>query len=772
MKQLFFLSAMVCAAFTSNAQNGNVGIGTSTPLARLHVADSSVVFTAAGAIPGLQGNPPVSGAGRRMMWYADKAAFRTGFVSGTQWDKNNTGNFSFSFGTDNTASGGYSFAGGFNNTASNDNATAWGSSNIASGQYSWAAGFNNAASGDFAATYGTLNTARSRSSFITGVNNKSQSYGAFVTGYFNDTTATGSAVTINPQNRIFQIGNGTANNSRCNAVTVLQNGAVGIGTAIPDSKALVDMSSSNKGFLPPRLSEDSLNAMGAVTEGMVAFNTTRKCMMLYSNGSWNCMTGNTSADKFQVTATSFFSGADSSTLSEILDMETVNGNYYVTGYFVGGKLNLGNGIELVSGPAVATTTHGFIARYDSAGNCIWAVKLVGSVLGSVIAPRAITVNNAGSVFVTGSFNDSMYLFNANGSLFNRLAPSVAGDYDIFILKLKPNGTVDWRRKEGSGGGVEEGLGITLNFTDVFICGQFHGSQTLGSGLTRAISSIGGQDGFYASYDTLTGTNCYDAFRIGGTGDDQINDISINGLYAYFTGSYENSLNLQVIGLIPAVVNSLGGADMFVAKHQIGFPLFNWVLYARGNVSETGQKLVLKNQQLYVAGNFSSNNTSFRLDHATANGIPPALNSKGSSDIMVFRINESDGDYNPVSSTAPSWISTIGGTGADAVKSLDAGINFCFVGGEFTNNATFENGYPMYGSGGLDGFAAVLTTATGDLYKATTIGSPYSDKCNVLLQRTNGDLAIAGSCAQTVNYNGISSGKPLSSTRQAYMWVLK
>lgn len=64
---------MLFASLTANAQ---VGIGTTTPLARLHVTDSSVLFSVAGDIPTTPGNPPICGPGRRMMWYPDKSAFR------------------------------------------------------------------------------------------------------------------------------------------------------------------------------------------------------------------------------------------------------------------------------------------------------------------------------------------------------------------------------------------------------------------------------------------------------------------------------------------------------------------------------------------------------------------------------------------------------------------------------------------------------------------------------------------------------------------------
>ncbi|MBK7040698.1 MAG: hypothetical protein IPH46_09560 [Bacteroidetes bacterium] len=70
---------------------GRGGIGTTNPSARLHVADSSVVFTGPASLPVIPSMPPLSGAGTRMMWYADKAAFRVGSVSGNQWDKDSIG---------------------------------------------------------------------------------------------------------------------------------------------------------------------------------------------------------------------------------------------------------------------------------------------------------------------------------------------------------------------------------------------------------------------------------------------------------------------------------------------------------------------------------------------------------------------------------------------------------------------------------------------------------------------------------------------------------
>ncbi len=102
------------AKFTGSSAAGNsqifdngqyVGIGTTTPVAKLQVVDSSVVFSAVGDVPASRHNVPVSGVGRRMMWYPDKAAFRAGYTDNNGWDSANIGLYSTALGYSNTASG-------------------------------------------------------------------------------------------------------------------------------------------------------------------------------------------------------------------------------------------------------------------------------------------------------------------------------------------------------------------------------------------------------------------------------------------------------------------------------------------------------------------------------------------------------------------------------------------------------------------------------------------------------------------------------------------
>jgi hypothetical protein len=210
-------------------KNGNTGIGATIPLARLHVTDSSVLFSATGDISGTPGSPPVSGAGRRMMWYPDKAAFRAGFVSGAEWNITNIGNYSFASGYRTTASGNYSVAMGQITTASGNYSTSFGSLTIASNDYSVA--------------FGTATIASGRASTAAGFSTAAKAVGSFTTGLFNDITDSPSPTATFPTDRIFQIGNGNSEATRSNAITVLKNGNSGIGNTTPLARLHVTDSS-------------------------------------------------------------------------------------------------------------------------------------------------------------------------------------------------------------------------------------------------------------------------------------------------------------------------------------------------------------------------------------------------------------------------------------------------------------------------------------------------------------------------------------------------
>ena len=145
--KLFICFLMVFLSVKGFAQN--VGIGTNAPFARLHVTDSSVLFSDTGPVLNHPGNPPTEGPGRRMMWYPDKAAFRAGYVNNLNWNKDSTGN--------------YSIAGGFSTKAKGVASLSFGYLSQANGNYSSSVGYYSEDSGDCSNAFGY--DAKAKSSF-------------------------------------------------------------------------------------------------------------------------------------------------------------------------------------------------------------------------------------------------------------------------------------------------------------------------------------------------------------------------------------------------------------------------------------------------------------------------------------------------------------------------------------------------------------------------------------------------------------------------------
>jgi uncharacterized protein (TIGR02145 family) len=65
-------------------------------------------------------------------------------------------------------------------------------------------------------------------------------------------------------------------------------GQRGIGTNTPDKAAILELASTSKGFLPPRMTtaeRDVINS-GVWAEGLTIYNTDTKCLQLYNGADW------------------------------------------------------------------------------------------------------------------------------------------------------------------------------------------------------------------------------------------------------------------------------------------------------------------------------------------------------------------------------------------------------------------------------------------------------------------------------------------------------
>ncbi len=68
--------------------------------------------------------------------------------------------------------------------------------------------------------------------------------------------------------------------------TVSIQAQVGIGTASPEASAQLDVNSTTKGFLPPRMDSTERNAIVSPVEGLTIYNTTIKAFQVYNGTAW------------------------------------------------------------------------------------------------------------------------------------------------------------------------------------------------------------------------------------------------------------------------------------------------------------------------------------------------------------------------------------------------------------------------------------------------------------------------------------------------------
>lgn len=426
----YLLSAMLlCSIKLSSAQN--VGIGTVSPLARLHVTDNEVLFSATGPAPAIVTSPPISGSGRRTMWHASKAAFRTGYVLNTNWDKDSIGKYSFAtgydtkargdrssaFGWGTSAEGGSAISAGFEtkatginsvalgylSVAGGDNSIAAGRENSSGGMYSFAAGFTSSASGLSSFAFGNSIAASGQYAFATGNNTEaagiaSASFGSNTQALANGSFAMGSSTEANGQNSFAgnQSTNANADASTSIGFQTISNGFASLVIGQYNDTVVTRQSSFSTSNTPllivgNGIAENSrsnallINSNGKIGIGTNTPQTTldingdislKSLTLLLGAGTYNNIsTGNKSFLRIESTGISSISGFVGGYDGKILVVFNNSGNN-MTFLNLSTLSDPANRINTLNGADITTTTNGVVTLIYSGDVNRWLVIAV------------------------------------------------------------------------------------------------------------------------------------------------------------------------------------------------------------------------------------------------------------------------------------------------------------------------------------------------------------------------------------------------------------
>lgn len=336
------------------------------------------------------------------------------------------------------------------------------------------------------------------------------------------------------------------------------------------------------------------------------------------------------------------------------------GNSYIVGTFAGAA-SFG-GFQLIS--------HGsydvFIAKLNNKGNWQWAISAGGT---SEDSGRSIAVDGAGNAYITGGFHGS--------ATFGSTILTTLIDSEVYVAKISADGQWQWA-VAGNGTSDDEGVGIAVDSTAVYVLGSFNGSMTLGN-----TTLTGTYDVFVARLNTSGGWQW--ASSGGGASVDSPFGISLDAAgHAFIVGSFELTALFETTN-----ITSLGGDDAFVAKIASNGSWL-WAVSA-GGVGPNDQAMsvvVDSSGNAVVSGQFQ--------DAISFGGI--LLTSAGLSDVFVAKLS-SGGSWR--------WASRAGGNAFDEGFGVAVEANdWIHVAGLFSTVAVFGN-ITLTSRGGYDAFVAVV-----------------------------------------------------------------
>ncbi len=402
-------------------------------------------------------------------------------------------------------------------------------------------------------------------------------------------------------------------------------------------------------------------------------------------------------------------GNDTSRINPFNNAVDAAGNTYMTGQITG-VMDLDPSVERPDGSDILTPRgygDAFIAKSFAPDNsfCLGARRMGSddTNINNELAEEGtgVAVDAAGNVFVTGSFKGR--------ADFGPFTLTSAGDSDVFVTKLAPNGSVLWAKSWG-GSTRDQGSDIAID----------GGGNVISVGTTlRVVNSSGGVNftGFEVRKFSPTGAAVWSK-RIdnsGGTavsvGTDASGNIFVGGQF-YGTTDFnpDPKKTSNVTGANQMVVN--GGANAYVLKLK-GSGEFGWVAPFVAKTSEASNSWgFIDDLAVDGGGNVVvGGNVSGQVDLNPSSSVDYRLPTPNLTNGFVARLT-------PGGSLA--WARRTGGACVNSLAVDPSGA--VYATGTFMS-ATFAPGYglpPVTSKGGPDVYVTKFTVS-GALDWALTFG---------------------------------------------------
>jgi len=350
---------------------------------------------------------------------------------------------------------------------------------------------------------------------------------------------------------------------------------------------------------------------------------------------------------------------------------------------------------------------------------------------------AVAVDNSGSTYTTGQFSGTADFDPGPGS-YNLAS---AGDYDIFIYKLNPQGNFIWAKKMG-GSNAEKPFSIAVDDSgNVYTTGTFSGMVDFdpGTGSYFLTSSSSVNDIYISKLDSSG--NFVWAKKFGSSNSDRPTSIFVDHWHnVYSTGVFTGTADFDPGSGTFSMTPSGGGMDIYISKLNANGN-FIWAKMLAGSYSEFANSLIADTSgDIFIGGYFN-----LTCDFDPGAGIYN-LTSTGDEDAFIAKL-DSSGNF--------VWARQIGGVSTDRIASidLDRQLNI-YATGYFYNTSDFDPGpsiYNLTSSGSQDIFVVKIDSA-GNFLWANQAGGPGNDFGTSIKAGSAGQVYCTGSFTDTVDFD--------------------
>ena len=246
------------------------------------------------------------------------------------------------------------------------------------------------------------------------------------------------------------------------------------------------------------------------------------------------------------------------------------------------------GTNTLTNANASSFTDAFLAKFDTNGTNLWARRL--GVVASHDIASAVALDGAGNVLVAGQ------------SVFTNFnAVTLTNHGRIFVAKYNNAGTEQWARKAGGGnaGLFDQATAVAADAAgNIYLAGAFASANAAFDSST-SVTNLGGFDGFLARYDAAGALTW--VRPLGGVTEDRANGVAVDSAgNAYVVGEFTGTLQLPGTNLITGPIDQ----NAFIARFSPAGTV-DWARQAGGPLPDAARAVTVDAAgRVFVAGYFS------------------------------------------------------------------------------------------------------------------------------------------------------------------------